>query len=443
MRRPDVGTESRRCERCTGAVPGRMSRTRDEAGLLVCEECIKMKTPDWTAGLKYVAAMGEGAEMERRVAEAISSIARVSRAKQAGLTVLAHDSGDNAIINHCPFCGSGAVVGKGAGTVGCDFCHTNFTVQVQPAHPFMPQTVDGQPVPPAGLPGDQPTEMSAPLDPAVNETEEGVVEDATGQTPFNEPETDPAADKPKPADKPKGENPFAKGSAKQAAQVTQQDKDLAQIAKTMTGREFIARQHQGKGCDCPRSMPMCRWSRFWDRAMAGEYDGEVNWPPSKVAYRTAEGHTLDEDAYIARLALAYADDREPVLDSVRTAHVLKEAAGDATVTCPRCAGYGNEPDGSDLPCTSCSGTGLVWVKVPGTEAKQADLLTHHDDRSYYGDDPPLLTDEPIPTHDLLDPRARHDDRDLLADNGRRLPDPYHRPSREWLDMIQWSGNASD
>lgn len=294
-----MGTESRRCERCNGAVPGRMSRSRDEAGLLVCEECIKMKTPDWTAGLKYVAAMGEGPEMERRVSEAISSIARVARAKRVGLTVTAHDSGDNAIINHCPFCGSGAVVGKGTGTVGCEFCHTNFTVQVQPAHPFMPQTVDGQPVPPAGLPGDEPTEMSAPLDPAVNEVEEGVgvAEEATNATPFNA----PAADKP---EEPKKENPFSKGSA-------------------------------------------------------------------KASYRTSDGHTLDEDAYIARLALAYADDREDVLDSVRTAHVTKQAAG-ATVTCPRCAGYGNEPDGTDLPCSSCSGTGLVWVKVPGVTASDED-----------------------------------------------------------------------
>lgn len=296
-----MGTESRRCERCKGAVPGRMSRTRDEAGLLVCEECISMKTPDWTAGLKYVAAMGEGPEMERRVSEAISSIARVSRAKRAGLTVIAHDSGDNAIINHCPFCGSGAVVGKGTGTVGCEFCHTNFTVQVQPAHPFMPQTVDGQPVPPAGLPGDEPTEMSAPLDPAVNEVEEGVAEEATNANPFNA----PAADKPE-AEEPKKENPFAKGSA-------------------------------------------------------------------KAAYRTSDGHTLAEDAYIARLALAYADDREDVLDSVRTAHVLKAAAG-ATVTCPRCKGSATEPDGTDLPCSSCDGTALVWVEVPGVEAKQADLL---------------------------------------------------------------------
>jgi len=327
-----------------------------------------MKTPDWTAGLRYVAAMGEGPEMERRVAEAISSIARVARAKRAGLTVLAHDSGDNAIINHCPFCGSGAVVGKGTGTVGCDFCHTNFTVQVQPSHPFMPQTVDGQPVPAAGLPGDEPTEMSAPLDPAVNEVEEGVVEEATDQTPFND--TPKPGSTPSPADKKKDENPFAKGSA-------------------------------------------------------------------KTAYRTEDGHTLDEDAYIARLALAYADDREPVLDSVRTAHVVKDAAS-ATVTCPRCAGYGNEPDGSDLPCTSCSGTGLVWVEVPGTEAKQADLLAPG-----YRDDPPLLVNEPIPTHDLLDPRAQPDDRDLLADNGYRIPDPYHRPSREWLEMIQWSGGGSE
>lgn len=353
----------RRCENCGGAVPPRTSRQRNNNGSLVCDSCISLNLPKWSAAMSYAAAMGEGAEMKRRMVESIASIARVRRARTAGLRIVAHDSGDNAIINHCPFCGSGGVVAKGEGTVSCEFCHSNFTVQVQPAHPFMPQTVDGQPVPPAGMPGDQPTEMSAPLDPAVNETEEGVVDDENV-----EPDVDPAdpTGQEPPGNQPKGPKrpvppQFAKGGSTTAAQVTQQDKDLAQVAKTMTGREFIAYQHKGKGCDCPRSMPMCRWGRFWDRAMAGEYDGEV-----KTAYRTDEGHTLDESAYMARLALSHADDRDAVLDVVRYRHT---AAQQPTVDCRSCKGEGTTP-GTDEACEVCDGTGLVEVKIP----KQADLL---------------------------------------------------------------------
>jgi hypothetical protein len=69
------------------------------------------------------------------------------------MRTIAHDSGDSETIFHCPFCGSGAVIGRSDGTTECEFCHTHFTVQVQPAHPAMPQTINGQPVPAPGMPG--------------------------------------------------------------------------------------------------------------------------------------------------------------------------------------------------------------------------------------------------------------------------------------------------
>jgi hypothetical protein len=52
---------------------------------------------------------------------------------------VAHDPGDPLVTSHCPFCGSGQVVGRSDGTIGCDFCGQNYIVRVQPAFPGMPQ----------------------------------------------------------------------------------------------------------------------------------------------------------------------------------------------------------------------------------------------------------------------------------------------------------------
>lgn len=54
-------------------------------------------------------------------------------------TRIAHDPGDPLITSHCPFCGSGQVVGRSDGTISCDFCGQNYIVRVQPAFPGMPQ----------------------------------------------------------------------------------------------------------------------------------------------------------------------------------------------------------------------------------------------------------------------------------------------------------------
>ncbi len=75
---------------------------------------------------------------------------------------VAHDSGDGERIFHCPFCGGGQVLGRSDGTTMCDFCHMAFTVQVQPEHPSMPQTINGQPVDVPGMPGQiDPPELPA------------------------------------------------------------------------------------------------------------------------------------------------------------------------------------------------------------------------------------------------------------------------------------------
>lgn len=163
---------NRQCEQCKGAIPDRTSRQRNSKGELVCDSCVGTQTPDWPVHSSLKPSQVQ--EYKRRASEAMRSILRIDQK-------VAHDSGDNAVVNHCPMCGSGAVTGGSDGTIECGFCHTCVTVQVQPAHPNMPQTIDGQAVAPPGMPAGQETEMSAPVDPAVDEDAEGAPADALGQ----------------------------------------------------------------------------------------------------------------------------------------------------------------------------------------------------------------------------------------------------------------------
>lgn len=56
-----------------------------------------------------------------------------------GFVRVAHDPGDPLETSHCPFCGSGQVVGLSNGGIQCDFCGQAYLVRVQPAFPGMPQ----------------------------------------------------------------------------------------------------------------------------------------------------------------------------------------------------------------------------------------------------------------------------------------------------------------
>jgi hypothetical protein len=95
-------------------------------------------------------------------------IALVEHKTGQRLFVLAHDSGDGQTIYHCPFCGSGQVIARSDKTIECEFCHTSFTVQVQPEYSAFPQTMNGMPVQVPGMPGqiDQPV-GGGPMDPAA------------------------------------------------------------------------------------------------------------------------------------------------------------------------------------------------------------------------------------------------------------------------------------
>ncbi|MFF7198337.1 hypothetical protein ACFZAM_32095 [Streptomyces sp. NPDC008079] len=74
-------------------------------------------------------------------------------------TVIAHESGDGISIAHCPFCGSGQVVGRSDGNAECQFCNQAFLVRVQPMYSAFPQSVDGMPVQIPGMPPPAPAGM--------------------------------------------------------------------------------------------------------------------------------------------------------------------------------------------------------------------------------------------------------------------------------------------
>jgi hypothetical protein len=63
--------------------------------------------------------------------------------KRRRLTKVAHDPGDMQITSHCPFCGSGQVIGRSDGNIECEFCGMAYLVRVQPAFTGMPQQPAG------------------------------------------------------------------------------------------------------------------------------------------------------------------------------------------------------------------------------------------------------------------------------------------------------------
>lgn len=112
----------RNCDRCGGKASPYIPRTRLPDGRLVCAGCAQ-------------------------------AVARERKEPVVATKKIAHDSGDGATIFHCPFCGSGQVIARSDRTTECEYCHTCFTVQVQPQFPAFPQTIDGQPMQVPGMPG--------------------------------------------------------------------------------------------------------------------------------------------------------------------------------------------------------------------------------------------------------------------------------------------------
>lgn len=222
--------------------------------------------------------------------------------RAAGVKV-AHDSGDGATIYHCPFCGAGQVTARSDGTVECAFCKTFFTVQVQPEHSAMPQTIDGRPFPVPGMPGD-PNERG-PVPPESQPTSGDALNGA-------------------PAFKPPGQ-PAAQGDAfvpPARQQVPQQAAaSIAPTGATAADADWEEGPVDGKCalCDCKAIGRL-----FGFRVCPYHKDHGEDDPPCpdcgqpRVAfYVTKDGVALPEGSYIHHLAIHFADDRDAVIEQVK------------------------------------------------------------------------------------------------------------------------------
>lgn len=96
----------------------------------------------------YQDGLDEALNKHRTVAVLVSGMDDMPK----GMRVVAHVSGNQIDVLHCPFCGSGAVIARSDGTIECGYCTSIFTVQVQPAYAGFPQSVDGQPYQWPGMP---------------------------------------------------------------------------------------------------------------------------------------------------------------------------------------------------------------------------------------------------------------------------------------------------
>lgn len=171
----------RTCDRCGGRASPHIPRTRLNDGRLVCQGCAQ-------------------------------AVARERKEPHVATQKIAHDSGDGATIFHCPFCGSGQVIARSDRTTECEYCHTCFTVQVQPQFPSFPQTIDGMPMQVPGMPGQIGGPPAAPgQDPMAQGMPPGE-DGADDGNPFGDDEGgDPGEEEP--PDDDSGAPPFAKGSS--------------------------------------------------------------------------------------------------------------------------------------------------------------------------------------------------------------------------------------
>lgn len=139
------GEDSEDCRMCAGKGVVRDSRREYEKK---------------QASVGYCNLCGTTRELARDVrGQSVCVECQKGLTRQSSLRTVAHDSGDGQTIYHCPFCGSGQVLARSDRTIECEFCHTSFTVQVQPEYSAFPQTdANGQPIQVPGMPGqiDQP-----------------------------------------------------------------------------------------------------------------------------------------------------------------------------------------------------------------------------------------------------------------------------------------------
>ena len=187
---------------------GRYAKRKSLPKTQKCEYCDDQATKRllWAEGMAYIPTCDAHETSGRRQIEGENKdeVVGVKPIEKASTRKVAHDSGDGMTIYHCPFCGSGQVIARSDRSIECQFCHTSFTVQVQPEFSNFPQTVDGMPVQVPGMPGQiggpepvpgqEPMPGQDPMDPDAPVDPNALDED--GSEPPEEAEDDSEGDAP-------------------------------------------------------------------------------------------------------------------------------------------------------------------------------------------------------------------------------------------------------
>lgn len=274
-----------------------------------CEYCDGRATKRllWAEGMAYIPTCDAHESKARHRIEVTNKdeVASVkSIPKAAVLTKEGHDSGDGMTVFHCPFCGSGQVLARSDRTIECQFCHTAFTVQVQPVYPNFPQTIDGQPMQVPGMPGQ--------------------VDPMGGGMP-------PGGDVPPGGDEEPGDSPFGSD-------------DLDDSGVPPTDEADADADDESDSGD------------------SSGHEKETGNPFAKKTYRTAKGHLLSEADYLRHVAITTSPD--PMLTAAQikiarlsdcttcggSGYATKDPSGQRTFTCPCCHGAGAHEPGDE--CSS-------------------------------------------------------------------------------------------
>jgi hypothetical protein len=220
----------------------------------------------------------------RYVAEAGDGYVPAWMKRELGSRKEAHDSGDRTKLQHCPFCGSGQIVGRSDGTAHCDFCGQTFTVHQQPDFSASPQTENPEEAPGVEIAPDT-----------------------------MEPETHvPGEDGPQPEDPP--ENVMAVEGPQPMGQPGQ------------SGTEPVVGEEQVLGEDQEEAPE----DQFPPGDEDEDDDDEENGKKKKKPpfFSTLKGHQLSEDDYLMHLAIRHADIPSRVVKVVREQRVREKASSD-------------------------------------------------------------------------------------------------------------------
>lgn len=299
------------CDACKdGSHGGMVSKAAALPKTQKCEYCDDRATKRllWAEGIAYIPTCDAHESDGRHRIEVTNKDEVVGvkpiegTAKAAVLTKEGHDSGDGMTVFHCPFCGSGQVLARSDRTIECQFCHTAFTVQVQPVYPNFPQAIDGQPMDVPGMPGQVGGDpMGGGMPPGADPMADG---EEDGSAPFG---ADDVGDD--------GVPPTDEADA---------DAD--------------------------------------DESDSGDSSGHGDNPFAKKTYRTARGAVLTETEYLHHIAIVTSPDPLATAAAIKisrltdcttcegSGYATKDPSGQRTFTCPCCHGAGAHEPGTE--CSS-------------------------------------------------------------------------------------------